>query len=44
MAEGGRSLEMFKIMKCVDKMGEVVIFSRVDSVRTRGHSFKVKES
>ena len=36
-------MEMFKIMKGMDKIGAVEFFSRVDSVSTRGHSFGVKK-
>ena len=35
-------MAMFKIMKGVDKIGAEEFFSRTDSVRTRGHSLRVK--
>ena len=34
---------MFKIMKGIDKISADELFSRVDSVRTRGHSLRVKK-
>ena len=36
-------MEMFKIMKGVGNMGAVEFFSRVDGVRTRGHSLREKK-
>ena len=38
----GDMIEMFKIMKGVDKISAEELFSRVDSERTRGHSRRVK--
>ena len=34
---------MFKIMKGMDKIGAVQFFSRVDSLRIRGQSLRVKK-
>ena len=34
---------MFKIMKGIDKISAVELFSRVDSDRTRGHHLRVKK-
>ena len=39
----GDMIEMFKIMKGVDKISEDELFNRVDSDRTRGHSLRVKK-
>ena len=36
-------IEMFKIMKGIDKISEDELFNRLDSDRTRGHSLRVKE-
>ena len=36
-------IEMFNIMKGVDKLSEDELFNRVDSDRTRGHSLRVKK-
>ena len=36
-------IEMFKIMKGVDKIRADEFFSRVDSDRTRGHSLRLKK-
>ena len=35
-------IEMFKIMKGVDKISEDELFNRVDSDRTRSHNLRVK--
>ena len=35
-------IEMFKIMKGIDKISADELFNRVDSDRTRGHSLRVK--
>ena len=35
-------MEMFKIMKGIDKISAEQLFSKVDSDRTRGHSLRVK--
>ena len=37
-------MEMFKIMKGIDKISVDELFNGVDSDRTRGHSFRVKKS
>ena len=34
-------MEMFKIMKGIDKISADELFNRVDSDRTRGHSLRV---
>ena len=39
----GDMIEMFKIMKCIDKISADELFNRVDSDRTRGHSLRVKK-
>ncbi len=39
----GDMIEMFKIMKGVDKISADELFNRVDSDRTRGHSLRVKK-
>ena len=36
-------IEMFKIMKCTDKISADELFNRVDSDRTRGHGLRVKK-
>ena len=36
-------MEMFKIMKGVDKINTDKLFNRVDSDRTRGHGLRVKK-
>ena len=36
-------MEMFQIMKGVDKISADELFNRVDSDGTRGHSLRVKE-
>ena len=36
-------IEMFKIMKSIDKISAGELFNRVDSDRTRGHSLRVKK-
>ena len=35
-------IEMFKIMKGIDKISVDELFNRVDSDRIRGHSLRVK--
>ena len=39
----GDMIEMFKIMKGIDKISGDELFNRVDSDRTRGHSLRVKK-
>ena len=39
----GDRIEMFKIMKGIDKISADELFNRVDSDRTRGHSLRVKK-
>ena len=39
----GDMIEMFKIMKGIDKLSADELFNRVDSDRTRGHSLRVKK-
>ena len=39
----GDMIEMFKIMKGIDKISADELFNRVDSDRTRGHSLRVKK-
>ena len=39
----GDMIEMFKIMKGIDKINADELFNRVDSARTRGHSLRVKK-
>ena len=39
----GDMIEMFKIMKGIDKISTDELFNRVDSDRTRGHSLRVKK-
>ena len=36
-------IEMFKIMKGIDKISADELFNRVDSDRTKGHSLRVKK-
>ena len=36
-------MEMFKIMKVMDKISADELFNRVDSDGTRGHSLRVKK-
>ena len=36
-------IEMFKIMKGIDKISVDELFNRVDSDRTRGHSLRLKK-
>ena len=36
-------MQMFKIMKGMDKICEDELFNRVDSDRTRGHSLRIKK-
>ena len=36
-------IEMFKIMKGIDKISADELFNRVDSDITRGHSLRVKK-
>ena len=36
-------IEMFKIMKGIDKISADELFNRVDSDRTRGHNLRVKK-
>ena len=36
-------IDMFKIMKGIDKISADELFSGVDSDRTRGHSLRVKK-
>jgi len=39
----GDMIEMFKIMKGIDKISADELFSREDSDRTRGHRLRVKK-
>ena len=39
----GDMMEMFKMMKDIDKISADKLFSRVDSDRTRGHSLRIKK-
>ena len=39
----GDMIEMFKIMKGIDKISEDELFNRVDSDRTKGHTVRVKK-
>ena len=39
----GDLIEIFNIIKGIDKISEDELFNRVDSDRTRGHSLRVKE-
>ena len=39
----GDMIEMFKIMKGIDKISADELFNRVDGERTRGHSLRVKK-
>ena len=36
-------IEMFKVMKCTDKISADELFNRVDSDRIRGHNLRVKK-
>ena len=40
----GDMMEMFKIVKGIDKISADELFNRVNSNRTRGHSLRVKKS
>ena len=40
----GDMIEMFKILKGIDKISADELFNRVDSDRTRGHSLREEES